>query len=276
MAIHVALRHQTSYHYDREVGLGPQTIRLRPAAHCRTPILSYTLQVNPPDHFINWLQDPHGNHLARLVFPQPSRRFEVTVEVVAEMSVYNPFDFFVEPSAEFFPFAYDKSLSRELLPYRAKRRAGKTPRSLSQEFSHQKNPQHRPPRRRQSTPSTGHPLPHPHGTRRANRRGNPAPEIRLLPRLRLAALPNSAPSRLGRPFRLRLPHPTQAGCPGSRRTLRRLSRLHRSPRLDRGLSARRRLDRPRPHLRSLGRRRPPPLGLHSRTLQRRRHQRCRR
>ena len=124
MAIHVALRHHTSYLYDREVGIGPQTVRLRPAAHCRTPILSYSLKVEPAEHFVNWQQDPHGNYLARLVFPKPARKLDITVEVVAEMAVYNPFGFFVESTAEYFPFAYDKASRRELLPYLAKRKAG--------------------------------------------------------------------------------------------------------------------------------------------------------
>ena len=54
MAIHVALSHVTHYKYDRLVALGPQIVRLRPAPHCRTPILSYSLKIEPADHFINW------------------------------------------------------------------------------------------------------------------------------------------------------------------------------------------------------------------------------
>ena len=117
MAIHVALSHVTHYKYDRLVSLGPQIVRLRPAPHCRTPILSYSLKIEPADHFINWQQDPFANYLARLVFPEKTREFKVTVDLVAEMAVYNPFDFFLEESAEKFPFKYDEALATELAPY---------------------------------------------------------------------------------------------------------------------------------------------------------------
>src|SRR5689334_18109032 len=113
MAIHVALRHRTHYRYDRPVQLSPHVIRLRPAPHCRTPILSYSLKVEPKTHFINWQQDPHGNYLARIVFPDMARDLLVDVEVIAEMAVLNPFDFFLEPSAETFPFVYEPWLSKE-------------------------------------------------------------------------------------------------------------------------------------------------------------------
>src|ERR1700744_1250791 len=117
MAIQVALTHKTTYRYDRLVNLGPQIVRLRPAPHCRTPILSYSLKVTPENHFINWQQDPQSNYLARLVFPEPTNEFSVEVDLVAEMAVFNPFDFFLEPYAENCPFTYDASAARELRPY---------------------------------------------------------------------------------------------------------------------------------------------------------------
>jgi uncharacterized protein (DUF2126 family) len=117
LTLQVALRHQTRYRYDRRVRLGPQVIRLRPAPHCRTPVLSYSLRVQPEQHFLNWQQDPQGNFLARVVVPEPTDALTVTVDLVAEMTVINPFDFFLEPTAECWPFAYEAALRRELEPF---------------------------------------------------------------------------------------------------------------------------------------------------------------
>ena len=124
MSIHVALTHVTRYQYDRRVSLSPQVVRLRPAPHCRTPILSYSLNVAPQSHFINWQQDPFSNYLARLVFPDRTDELLLKVDLVAEMSVYNPFDFFLEPAAEKFPFRYEEQLEHDLLPYLARSEAG--------------------------------------------------------------------------------------------------------------------------------------------------------
>ncbi|WP_439115113.1 DUF2126 domain-containing protein [Hydrogenophaga sp.] len=119
MAIHVALSHITHYRYDRLVKLGPQVVRLRPAPHSRTKVLSYSQRIEPADHFINWQQDPFANYQARLVFPEPTTEFKVTIDLVVEMAVHNPFDFFLEPKAEKFPFAYDAAQLQELAPYLA-------------------------------------------------------------------------------------------------------------------------------------------------------------
>ncbi len=119
MSIHAALNHVTHYRYDRPVLLGPQVVRLRPAPHCRSKVISYSLRVEPAKHFINWQQDPFANYQARLVFPEMTREFKVTVDLVVEMAVYNPFDFFLEPKAEKFPFEYEPLVAQELAPYLA-------------------------------------------------------------------------------------------------------------------------------------------------------------
>ncbi|MEQ8857471.1 MAG: transglutaminase family protein [Pseudomonadales bacterium] len=119
MTIRVALHHETRYDYDRRVTLGPQIIRLRPAPHSRTPVVSYALHIEPKGHFLNWQQDPFGNFQARAVFPEKVESFVVSVDLVAEMAVFNPFDFFLEESAETSPFRYDALSRKDLDPYLA-------------------------------------------------------------------------------------------------------------------------------------------------------------
>ena len=117
MSIHVALHHLTHYRYDRAVMLGPQIVRLRPAPHSRTPVLSYSLRVSPQQHFINWQQDPQSNYLARLVFPERCHELKIEVNLTAALTVINPFDFFLEPQAERIPFDYVAEQRHELAPY---------------------------------------------------------------------------------------------------------------------------------------------------------------
>jgi uncharacterized protein (DUF2126 family)/transglutaminase-like putative cysteine protease len=124
MSIRVALNHRTDYRYDRPVALSPHVIRLRPAPHCRTQVLSYSLAVRPKNHFVNWQQDPCGNYLARYVFPDKAEELSLEVNLVAELTVVNPFDFFLETEADCYPFVYGEWLKHELAPYLVTQPAG--------------------------------------------------------------------------------------------------------------------------------------------------------
>lgn len=117
MGIKVSLEHRTAYSFDRLVEVHPHEVRLRPAPHSRTPIEAYSLEVSPAGHFVNWQQDAFGNFVARLVFPEPTRELSITVGLIADLEVVNPFDFFVEDYAEYFPFAYPAALAADLEPY---------------------------------------------------------------------------------------------------------------------------------------------------------------
>ena len=117
MAISAAITHVTRYAYDHPISIGPQTIRLRPAPHCRTPVTAYSLKVEPAEHFLNWQQDPFGNWVARLVFPKKASELKITVDLAVALDVFNPFDFFVEDYATAFPFRYEPELAKELAPY---------------------------------------------------------------------------------------------------------------------------------------------------------------
>jgi len=119
MGIKVALSHRTHYRYEKAISLGPQFIQLRPALHCRTPILSYSLDVTPSEHLLNWQLDPHNNRLARLLILEKTNEFIVEVNLVAELSPLNPFDFFLEPGVEEYPFTYATGLAKDLEPYRS-------------------------------------------------------------------------------------------------------------------------------------------------------------
>ncbi|MEM7127233.1 MAG: transglutaminase family protein [Chloroflexota bacterium] len=117
MSIYVAINHKTVYTYDRLINLSPHIFRLRPAPHCRTPIQGYSLRIRPEEHFINWQQDPFGNYQARVVFPKQTKELSIEVDVVADMTPINPFDFFVDESAEHYPFTYNEQDAKDLAPY---------------------------------------------------------------------------------------------------------------------------------------------------------------
>jgi uncharacterized protein (DUF2126 family) len=115
--IQVALEHRTTYQFDRRVRLSPHVVRLRPSPHCRTPITAYSLRVSPEAHFLNWQQDPFGNHVAHLIFPDPAEKLEIVVDLIAELTTINPFDFFLDEDARLYPLSYESSLARGLAPY---------------------------------------------------------------------------------------------------------------------------------------------------------------
>ena len=117
MALKVSIAHKTTYKYDRKINLSPHIFRLRPAPHSRTPIEAYSIKIKPEKHFFNWQQDPFGNYLARIVFPEKTDILSVDIEIIADLKTINPFDFFVEEAVENFPFTYSEELKKELLPY---------------------------------------------------------------------------------------------------------------------------------------------------------------
>ena len=265
MGIRVALHHRTRYQYDREVSLSPQVVRLRPAPHCRTPIVSYSLRITPSQHFLNWQQDPQGNFLARVVFPEKTRELALEVDLVAEMTVINPFDFFLEPEVIEFPFRYSDWLAGELTAL-SRHRAGR-PRSWRAVWRR---------------------LPHDakrtvdylvdmnrfvHEQIRYVTRQEPGVQSlrrdvefaeRLVPRLGLAARPDPAKPGIGRAVCVGLSDSTAAGREAARRAGWNRPRLHRPPRLDRGLSARCRLGRARSDIGVAHGRRAPAVGGQSR------------
>ena len=138
MGLQVALNHRTQYRYDKAVSLGPQIIQLRPALHCRTPILAYSLKVTPAKHTLNWQLDPHHNYLARILFPNKTDEFVIEVDLVAEFSSFNPFAFLLEPGVENYPFKYEPALAKDLEPYRRVDPAGPSLRTFLETLSVEK------------------------------------------------------------------------------------------------------------------------------------------
>ena len=209
MSIYVALHHVTHYKYDRPIDR-PADHPAAPGAACRTPILSYSLKVAPSNHFVNWQQDPHGNWLARYVFPEKTTELKIEVDFTAQMTMVNPFDFFVEPYADTFRSNIRK-ISR---PSSRPISRPSSPIACSRNISTRSRTKLRTPSTSSSL-STGSSakdrLRHPHGGGRADAGGDAVLGVRLVPRLGLAAGPCAPPSRPRRALRLRLPDPVEAG-----------------------------------------------------------------
>ena len=190
--------------------MGPQVIRLRPAPHCRTPILSYSLNIEPKLHFLNWQQDPFANYCARVVLPEKTDRFVVTVDLVADMAVINPFDFFVEESAKDWPFAYEPELKKELQPYLEPAPAGPLLSKFLASLPTKKDSHHRLPLDLNRSVRSRGQLLRPHGAGHPDARGDAGQGVGLVPRFRLAAGAGAAPHRLCRALRVGLPDPAAA------------------------------------------------------------------
>ena len=183
MSIKASIYHLTHYRYDRPVTLGPQIIRLRPAPHSRTRVLSHSLKITPADHFVNHQQDPYGNWLSRFVFPEPVGELKIEVDLVADMTVYNPFDFFVEESAEHWPFDYPADIRDDLSIYMTPGAGRPAPRAVPRHHPARPHPDRRFRRRPQCPAQPGGRLRHPHGARRADPGGDLRARHRLVPRL---------------------------------------------------------------------------------------------
>jgi hypothetical protein len=181
MSIQVALNHWTRYRYDKPVSIGPQIIRLRPAPHCRTPILSYSLTVTPPGHVLNWLFDAHNNHLARLLFPDKTNEFSVEVDLFAELSPFNPFNFILEPGAADYPFDYAPELAKDLEPYLSADPAGPLLRDLPWETFPRDARNDRLFGRRESQNAKRNWLRHAPGSGRPDMRADPSRAHGILP-----------------------------------------------------------------------------------------------
>ena len=266
MSIRVALTHTTRYRYDRAVTLAPHVVRLRPAPHSRTIIPSYSLRIKPEEHFLNWQQDPFGNHQARLAFTRPARELTVEVDLIADMATINPFDFFVESYAENYPFVYEPALAAELAPYREPVVAGPRVAALVDELragqatAGRRNIDVLVDINRELSRRLRYDIRMEPGVFEPEETHGARP--RVVPRLRLAGGGDHAPPRLRRALRVGVFDPAQARRRRHRRSVGRQRGRRRSARLDRGLPARRRLDRPRFDQWPARRRGPHPARLH--------------
>ena len=267
MAIRVALQHRTTYRFDRHVNLSPHEIRLRPAPHCRTPILGYSLNVAPEKYFLNWQQDPYGNWVARLVFTEQARALDIVVDLTADMTVTNPFDFFVEPYAEHYPFAYAPALAKELIPFLETAPLGPRLAAWLERFrrtigADEKTVDMLVRLNQQLQSEIRYLVRMEPGVQTPEETLEKA--LRLVPRLRLAAGADPAAPGRRRALRLRLPDPARRRREAARRTGGPGPRLHRPARMGRGVPARRRLDRLRSDVGAARRRGAPAARLHAR------------
>jgi hypothetical protein len=259
VSIHASIYHLTHYRYDRPVILGPQIIRLRPAAHSRTRVISHSLKVSPSGHFVNHQQDPYGNWLARFVFPEPVRELKIEVDLVADMSVYNPFDFFVEESAEKWPFEYAADLEPDLVIYRKPEPAGPHLQGVPRHHpaqAHAHGRLHRVPERAHAANEIGYVIRMEPGVQTPEETleagtGSCRDSTWLL-------VQAAAPPGPRRALRVGLPDPAEARREAAGWSAGHRPRLHRPARLVRGLPAGRRLGRARPDLRPADRRGPHP------------------
>jgi hypothetical protein len=266
MSIKAGIYHLTHYKYDKPVRLGPQIIRLKPAAHSKTKVISHSLKVSPANHFVNLQQDPYGNYLARYVFPDPVTELKIEVDLVADMTVYNPFDFFVEEQAEHWPFDYPEDLREDLAIYRRPSRWAR--RSKPYEDDRPLAPAHgRHGRRPQCAvqQEIGYVIRMEPGVQTPEETLT-APWVRAA--IRAGCWCRSCAISASPPASSPATSSSSARPKGARRPLRHRGRFHGPACLVRGLSSGRRLDRSRPDLRPADRRKPHPARRHPALSQR--------